>query len=183
MALRGKAAEIESALAKQEARLKEEFLAEHDSIMGEEVGRLSADYKAQLPGIQDRAWGLGWKVALKKAGVPEDSPLFLNPPKFSCSDSELAAVSRASSNPPSQACPEESAAPGAPQEASAASADLEGSQVPAVVEAPSEAVAPEASVPKANAVVPEATPTAPEASAVVAEVPPEIDCNVEAAAL
>ena len=46
MALRGKAAEIESALAKQKARLKEEFLAEHDSIMGEEVGRLSADYKA-----------------------------------------------------------------------------------------------------------------------------------------
>ncbi|XXG77669.1 hypothetical protein AAC387_Pa08g1777 [Persea americana] len=47
MALRGKAAEIESALARQEARLKEEFLAEHNSIMGEEVGRLSADYKAQ----------------------------------------------------------------------------------------------------------------------------------------
>ena len=46
MALREKAAEIESALAKQEARLKEEFLAEHDSVMGAEVGRLSAEYKA-----------------------------------------------------------------------------------------------------------------------------------------
>ncbi|XXG52548.1 hypothetical protein AAC387_Pa03g0851 [Persea americana] len=187
MALREKAAEIESALAKQEARLKEEFLAEHNSIMGEEVGRLSADYKAQLPGIRDRAWELGWKAALNKAGVPDDSPLFLNPPKFSCSDSELAAVSRVPSDPPSQACPEASAAPGAPQEAPAASADPDGSQVTAVVEAPSEAVAPEASVPKASAVVPEATPTAPEASAVVAEVPPqvppEIDCNVEAAAL
>ena len=34
MVLRGKAPEIESALAKQEARLKEEFLAEHNSIMG-----------------------------------------------------------------------------------------------------------------------------------------------------
>ena len=79
MALRGKAAEIESALAKQEARLKEEFLAEHDSIMGEEVGRLSVDYKAQLPGIRDRAWELGWKAALKKAGVPEDSLLLQNP--------------------------------------------------------------------------------------------------------
>ena len=65
MALREKAAEIESALAKQEARLKNEFLAEHDSIMGEEVGRLSADYKAQLPGIRDRAWELGWKAALR----------------------------------------------------------------------------------------------------------------------
>ncbi|XXG58717.1 hypothetical protein AAC387_Pa04g0957 [Persea americana] len=172
MALRGKAAEIESALAKQEARLKEEFLAEHDSIMGEEVGRLSADYKAQLPGIRDRAWELRWKAALQKAGVPEDSPLFLNPPRFSCSDSELAAVSQASVLP-SQSCPEASAAPGAPQEAPAASADPEGCQVAAVVEV----------LPEAVAIVPEAAPTATEASAVVAEVPPEIDCNVEAAAL
>ena len=113
MALRGKAAEIESALAKQEARLKEEFLAEHNSIMGEEVGRLSADYKAQLPGIRDRAWELGWKAALHMAGTAEDSPLFLNPPSFSCSDSGLAAVSRVS-DLPSQSCPEANAAPGAP---------------------------------------------------------------------
>ena len=53
--MRGKAAEIESALERQKARLKEEFLAEHNSIMGEEVGKLTADYKAQLPGIRDRA--------------------------------------------------------------------------------------------------------------------------------
>ena len=83
-ALREKAAEIESALAKQEAKLKELFLAEHDSVMEEEVGKLSADYKAQLPGIRDRAWELGWKAALRKAETPEDSPLFLNPPSFSC---------------------------------------------------------------------------------------------------
>ncbi|KAJ8636781.1 hypothetical protein MRB53_011048 [Persea americana] len=182
MALRGKAAEIESALAKQEARLKEEFLAKHDSIMGEEVGRLSADYKAQLPGIRDRAWGLGWKAALRKAGIAEDSPLFLNPPSFSCSDSGFASVSRVS-DLPSQSCPEVNAAPGAPQEAPTAGADAEGSQVAAVVEAAPEAVAPEASATEADAAVPEATPTAPEASTVVAEVPPEIDCNVEAAAL
>ena len=55
MALRGKAVEIESVWARQEARLKKEFLAEHNSIMGEEVGKLTADYKAQLPGIRDRA--------------------------------------------------------------------------------------------------------------------------------
>ncbi|XXG76521.1 hypothetical protein AAC387_Pa08g0855 [Persea americana] len=184
MALRGKAAEIESALAKQEARLKEEFLTEHDSIMGEEVGRLSADYKAQLPGIWDRAWELGWKAALKKAGVPEDSPFLRNPPRFPRSDSELVAVSRASPCLPQQACPEVSAAPEAPPEAApAVSANLEDSHAPAVVKAPLEAVAPEASIPKASAVVSEATPTAPEASAVVAEVPQEIDCNVEAAAL
>ena len=46
MALRGKAAEIESTLARQEAMLKEEFLAEHNSIIGEETGKLSADCKA-----------------------------------------------------------------------------------------------------------------------------------------
>ncbi|KAJ8622416.1 hypothetical protein MRB53_030945 [Persea americana] len=163
MALREKAAEIESALAKQEARLKNEFLAEHDSIMGEEVSRLSADYKAQLPGI--RAWELGWKAALRQAGISDDSPLFQSPPSFSCPDSGLAAVSQAANLPP-QSSPEVNAAPGVPQEAVAASADPEGCQVAAVVEVP-----------------PEAVPTAPEASAVVAEVPPEIDCNVEAAAL
>ncbi|KAJ8617668.1 hypothetical protein MRB53_013854 [Persea americana] len=123
MALRGKAAEIESALAKQEARLKEEFLAEHDSIMGEEVGKLSADYKAQLPAIRDRAWELRWKAALKKAGVPEDSPLLRNPLRFPRLFSELVAVSRASPCVPPQACPEASAAPEAPP---AASANLEG---------------------------------------------------------
>ena len=134
MALRGKAAKIESALAKQEAKLKEEFLAEHNSIMEEEVGKLTADYKAQLPGIQDRAWELGWKVALKKAGVPEDNPLLRNPPRFPYSDSELAAVSRASPCLPLQACPEASAAPEAPPEAPpAASANLEDSPAPAVV--------------------------------------------------
>ncbi|XXG47174.1 hypothetical protein AAC387_Pa02g1857 [Persea americana] len=175
MVLRGKAAEIESALAKQEARLKEEFLAEHDSIMGE-VGRLSADYKAQPPGIQDRAWELGWKASLKKVGVPEDSPLFQNPPRFPCSDSELIAVSRASPHLPPQACPEASAAPEAPPEAPVANANPEDSHAPTVVEAPLEAVAPKASVPEAGAVVSEVTPTAPEA-------PSEIDCNVEAAAL
>ncbi|KAJ8632790.1 hypothetical protein MRB53_026126 [Persea americana] len=70
-------------------------------------------------------------------------------------------------------CPEATAAPEAPQEAPAASADPEDCQVAAVVEVP----------PEAAVVVPEAAPAAPEASAVEAEVPPEIDCNVEAAAL
>ena len=167
-ALREKAAEIESALAKQGARLKEEFLAEHDSIMEEEVGKLSANYKAQLPGIRDRAWELGWKAALRKAGVPEDSPLFLDAPRFSCSDPGPAAVSQVSSDPSSQSCPEANAAPGAHPGALA-----EGCQVAAVVEVP----------PEAAVVVPETAPTATEASTVAAEVPPEIDCNVEAAAL
>eukprot|EP00268_Persea_americana_P011564 TRINITY_DN14880_c0_g2_i1.p1 TRINITY_DN14880_c0_g2~~TRINITY_DN14880_c0_g2_i1.p1 ORF type:complete len:262 (+),score=52.76 TRINITY_DN14880_c0_g2_i1:218-1003(+) len=89
MALKGKAAELESVLAKQEARLKEEYLAEHDAAMSEEVGKLAANYKTQLPGIRDRAWILGWKAALKRVGVPVDSLIFRNPPKFPRSDSEL----------------------------------------------------------------------------------------------
>ncbi|XXG53272.1 hypothetical protein AAC387_Pa03g1389 [Persea americana] len=51
MALRGKAAELESALAEQEAKLKDEYLAEHNATMNEEVGKLAAYDKAQLPGI------------------------------------------------------------------------------------------------------------------------------------
>ena len=141
--------------------------------MEEEVGKLTADYKAQLPGIRDRAWELGWKAALQKAGVPEDSPLFLNASIFSCSDPGPAAVSQVCPDPSSQSCPEADAAPEVPQEALAASADPEVRQVAAVVEDP----------PEAAVVVPEAAPTAPEASAVAAEFPPEIDCNVEAAAL
>ena len=136
--------------------------------MEEEVGKLSANYKAQLPGIRDRAWELGWKAALRKAGVPEDSPLFLDAPRFSCSDPGPAAVSQVSSDPSSQSCPEANSAPGAHPEALA-----EGCQVAAVVEVP----------PEAAVVVPETAPTATEASTVAAEVPPEIDCNVEAAAL
>ena len=183
MALKGTVGEIEYALARQEARLKEEFLAEHNAIMGEEVGKQTANYKAQLPGIRDRAWELGWKAALKKAGVPGDSPLLRNPPKFPRSDSELIAISLASPCLPPQACPEASATPEAPSEApSIASAELEDSPAPEVVQAPPEAPAPEASIPEASAVVSEATSTVPEASAVVAEAASEIDCNVEAVA-
>ncbi|XXG69642.1 hypothetical protein AAC387_Pa06g2454 [Persea americana] len=51
MAMEGKATELELALRGQEAKLKEEYRAEHDAVMNEEIGRLTADYKAQLPGI------------------------------------------------------------------------------------------------------------------------------------
>ena len=92
-------------------------------------------------------------------------------------------MSRASPCLPLQACPEASAAPEAPPEAPpAASANLKDSSAPAVVEAPLEAVDPEASIPEASAVVSEAPSIVPEASAVVAEAAPEIDCNVEAVA-
>ncbi|XXG47104.1 hypothetical protein AAC387_Pa02g1803 [Persea americana] len=89
MALEGKAAELARALKDQEAKLKEEYLAEHESVMNEEVGKLTADYKAQLPGIRDKAWTLGWRAALKRVGVPTDSPIFQNSPRFPRSDSEL----------------------------------------------------------------------------------------------
>ncbi|XXG54106.1 hypothetical protein AAC387_Pa03g2072 [Persea americana] len=93
MALEGKAAELELALRGQEAKLKEEYQAEHEAVMNEEVDKLAADYKAQLPGIRDRAWTLGWKAALKRVGVSMDSPIFRNSPRFPRSDSELHAVS------------------------------------------------------------------------------------------
>ena len=82
-------------------------------------------------------------------------------------------MSQVSSDPSSQSCPEANAAPGAHPEALAVSADPEGCPVAAVVEVP----------PEAAVVVSETAPTATEASTVAAEVPPEIDCNVEAAAL
>ena len=64
-----------------------------------------------------------------------------------------------------------------------ASAEPEASLAPEVVQTPLEATAPEATIPEASAVVSKATSTAPDASAVVTVVAPEIDCNVEAAAL
>ena len=85
MALEGKAAELELALRGQEAKLKEEYQAEHDAVMNEEVGKLAADYKAQLPGIRDRAWTLGWKAALKRIGVSVDSPMMrIFPQVYGC---------------------------------------------------------------------------------------------------
>ena len=166
VARREKAAELESALARREA--------EHNTAMGEEVGRLAAEYKAQLPGIWDRAWELGWKAALKKAGVLGNSPIFRNPPNFPRSDSELQAISSPLPGPSSQACPEVSAASEVPPKAPPiASAVSEAPPAPEVVLAPLEA----------SAVISEATtPAAPEASTVATEAPPEIDCNVEAAA-
>ncbi|KAJ8640726.1 hypothetical protein MRB53_017420 [Persea americana] len=144
VALREKAAELESALARQKTELKEKYVTELKAITKEEV---------QLPGIRDRGWELGWKAALRKAGVPGDNPMLRNPPKFPSSDSDLHAII---TSPPVRA--------------------------PEALQAPPEA-APDASVPEASAVVFEATSAAPEASAVVIEAPPEIDCNVEAATL
>ncbi|XXG83475.1 hypothetical protein AAC387_Pa10g1215 [Persea americana] len=129
--------------------------------MGEEVSRLTVEYKAQLPGIRDRVWELGWKATLKKAGVPRDNPIFRNPPRFPRTDSELLAISSPLlPGPSSQACP----------------------RVNATSEAPFE-VAPKATVPEDSAVIPEAISAAVEASAVVTETLPEIDCNVEDAVL
>ena len=91
-ALKEKAAELESALAKQKAELEEKYVATLNDAVGEESRKLAAEYKAQLPGIRGRAWELGLKAALKKVGVPEDSPIFKNPPKFLRSDSDLHSI-------------------------------------------------------------------------------------------
>ena len=127
MALEGKAAELALALKGQEAKLKEEYLAEHEAVMNEEVNKLAADYKAQLPGIRDKAWTLGWKAALKKVGVPTDSPIFQNSPRFPRSDSELRAVSEFAPVPPAS-------------EVASAPSSLEVAPAPPVVPATASAV-------------------------------------------
>ncbi|XXG50258.1 hypothetical protein AAC387_Pa02g4303 [Persea americana] len=114
MALDGKATELARALKDQEAKLKEEYLAEHESVMNEEVSKLAADYKAQLPGIREKAWALGWKAALRRVGVPPDSPIFQNSPRFPRSDSELRAVSGIAPVPSASEVPPAPAAPAPP---------------------------------------------------------------------
>ena len=79
-AMKEKSAELESALAKQKAELEEKYGAEFDAAMEEGMWE---DYKAQLQGIRDRAWELGWKAALRKVRVPGDDPAFRNPPQVS----------------------------------------------------------------------------------------------------
>lgn len=122
MALEGKAAELAQALKGQEAKLKEEYLAEHESVMNEEVSKLTADYKAQLPGIRDKAWTLGWRAALKRVGVPTDNPIFQNSPRFPRSDSELRAVSEFTPGPSASEVPPAPVAPAPPVVAETASA-------------------------------------------------------------
>ena len=60
-ALKEKAAELESTLVGQKAELEEIYVAELDTTMAEEVGKLAADYKAQLPGIRDEPGSLDGK--------------------------------------------------------------------------------------------------------------------------
>ena len=81
--------------------------------------KLAADYRAQLLGIRDGAWELGWKAALRKVGVPGDNPTVRNPPKFPSSDSDLLSIvdSPLVLGISSQAPPPASAAPEATSEA------------------------------------------------------------------
>ena len=53
-ALKEKAVELESALAKQKTELEEKYGADFEAAMEEEQ-KLAADYRAQLPRIRDRA--------------------------------------------------------------------------------------------------------------------------------
>ena len=109
------------------------------------------------------------EAALRKAGVPGDSPAVRNPPKFSSSDSDLLAIIDSPLVPgsSSQAPPAASAGPKAraavPPEA------------PTVVDAAPEALQ---ATPEATAF--KATPTDPEVGSSKVEAPQGIDCNVEA---
>ncbi|XXG77887.1 hypothetical protein AAC387_Pa08g1948 [Persea americana] len=147
--------------------------------MGEEEGKLAADYKAQLLGIQDRAWELGWKAALKKVGIPRDNLLYKDPPKFPSSDSALHSIvdSPLILGLSSQAPPEVNAAPEVPPEAPpTASAAPE-----APSKAPSRASAAPEVVPVVS-VISETTLAGPEESAVGSDAgaPAGIDYNAEA---
>ena len=39
-------------------------------------------YKWQVREIRDQVWVLGWRAGLRKLGVSEDHPDFVNPPEF-----------------------------------------------------------------------------------------------------
>ncbi|XXG88385.1 hypothetical protein AAC387_Pa12g0599 [Persea americana] len=177
MALREKATELEYALSKQKVELKEKYVAELDDAMGEKSRKLAADYKAQLPGIRDRAWELGWKAALKKVGIFGDRFFFRNPPRFPSSDSDLHYIIDSplvlSS---SQVPPAANAAPEVPPEAPPTAS--------AVPEASSEAPPTASAMPEAVPVVSETVLVGPKESAAVSKAgaPQGIDCNVEAVA-
>ena len=79
-------------MAKQKAELEEKYGAEFDAAMEEGIREVTADYKAQLQEIRDRAWELGWKVALRKVGVPWDDLAFRDPPKFPSSTTVLLSI-------------------------------------------------------------------------------------------
>ena len=173
-ALDEKAANLEFALAEQKAKLEEKCAADFDAAMEEEAIRLAADYKAQMKGIWDRAWELGWKAALRKVGVSGDDFVFRNPPKFPTSDPALHSII----DPP--------AAPGASSEAPLAAANAVPEAGPSSEAPPAAANAmPEAG---ASTEVPPAIPiseaasTDPKAILSEAGAPQGIDCNVEAIA-
>ena len=81
-ALKEKKAELEFALVKQKAELEEKSEAEFDVFYNEGIQEVTVEYKAQIHRIRHKAWELGWRAALKKAGVSEDDSAFRYPPKF-----------------------------------------------------------------------------------------------------
>ncbi|XXG88269.1 hypothetical protein AAC387_Pa12g0502 [Persea americana] len=168
---------LEADLQSVKAELEEKYRAEFDAAMEEGMREVTADYKAQLPGIRDRACELGWKEALRKVGVLGDIPVFRNPPKFPSSDSDLLSIidSPLVPGPSSQAPPAASAAPDTTSEAPPAAS--------ATLEAASKAPPAASATPEACPVNSDTTSAGPEAGAAEPEVPPEIDCNVDAAAL
>ncbi|XXG62274.1 hypothetical protein AAC387_Pa05g0664 [Persea americana] len=74
-------AELKSALERQKAELEEKFQAEVEVAYNEGAQEVMASYKAQVLGISQKVWELGWMATLKEAGVPED-PAYKNPSKF-----------------------------------------------------------------------------------------------------
>lgn len=75
-----------SALERQKAEFEENVQAEVDAAYTEGAREVTAEYRAQVHRIRQRAWELRWRAALKKARISKDDPDFKNPPKFQSSD-------------------------------------------------------------------------------------------------
>ena len=97
--LEEKKAELVSALVKQKVDLEEKFQAEFDVAYNEGIQEVTAEYKVQMHKIRERAWELGWRVALIKVGVSEDDPSFRYLPKFQSSDPVSSSIPSSSSTP------------------------------------------------------------------------------------
>ena len=72
----------ESALKKQKAEAEKNLQAEAEAAYREGAQEVTMHYEAQVLNISQEVWELGWRAAMKEAGVSEDHPAYKNPSKF-----------------------------------------------------------------------------------------------------
>jgi hypothetical protein len=66
--------EVEQGLGNQLAAAEAKAEAEYDRAVLE----VTANYKAQMPAVQDAIWGAAWRRCLEKLGIEESSPHWVN---------------------------------------------------------------------------------------------------------